>query len=128
MRFFTLNLPCRFKVTSLTFISSSCLQTLSLSLVISTRYQLYKQYCGQCCRRSLFLLGLDYQTATKTTLESQEANSSLLCLQVELYTKGNGLYATTHHFLACKSYGTTVSILSQPNQPQLNILLQPNQP
>ena len=66
--------------------------TLSLSLVISTRYQLYKQYCGQCCRRSLFLLGLDYQTAKKTTLESQEAISSLLCLQVELYTKGNQLF------------------------------------
>ena len=64
-------------------------------MVISTRYQLYKQYCGQCCRRSLFLLGLDYQTAKKTTLESQEANSSLLCLQVELYTKGNGLYVAT---------------------------------
>merc|ERR1712208_48629 len=54
-------------------------------------------------------------------------HSSLLCLQVELYTKGNGLYASTHHFLACKSYGTTISILLQPNQPQLNILSQPNQ-
>ena len=49
-----------------------------------------------------FLLGLDYQTEGKTTGESQEANSSLLCLQVELYTKGNGLYAATHHFFACK--------------------------
>ena len=46
--------------------------------------------------------GLYYQTAKKTTLESQEANSSLICLQVELYTKGNGLYAATHHFFACK--------------------------
>ena len=49
-------------------------------------------------------------------------------MQVELYTKGNGLYAATHHFFACKSYGTTISILLQPNQPQLNILSQPNQP
>ena len=88
----------RLKVCRLTFISFHffLFKTLSLSLVISTRYQLYKQYCGQCCRRSLFLLGLDYQTAKKTTLESQEANSSLLCLQVELYTKGNGVYAATH--------------------------------
>merc|ERR1712030_191798 len=77
-------------------------KTLSLLLVISTRYQLCKQYCGQCCQRSLFFLGLDYQTARKTTLESQEANSSLLCLQVELYNKGNGLYAATHHFFAFK--------------------------
>ena len=69
-----------------------------------------------------FFLGLDYQTEGKTTVVSQEANSSLLCLQVELYTKGNGLYAATHHFFACKSYGTTISILLQPNQPQLNIL------
>ena len=49
-----------------------------------------------------FFLGLDYQTEGKTMLESQEANSSLPCLQVELYTKGNGLYAATHHFFACK--------------------------
>ena len=49
-----------------------------------------------------FFLGLDNQTEGKTTGESQEANSSLLCLQVELYTKGNGLYAATHHFFACK--------------------------
>merc|ERR1712030_61905 len=53
---------------------------------------------------------------------------SLLCLQVELYTEGNGLYAATHNFFACKSYGTTISILLQPNQHQLNILSQPNQP
>ena len=46
-------------------------------------------------------------------------NTLLLCLQVELYTKGNGLYAANHHFFACKSYGTTISILLQPNQPQL---------
>merc|ERR1712055_390803 len=52
---------------------------------------------------------------------------SLLCLKVELYIKGNGLYAATHHFFACKSYGTKISILLQPNQPQLNILSQPNQ-
>merc|ERR1712082_552123 len=56
---FTLNLPCRFKVTNLTFIISSFhfisfFKTLSLSLVISTRYQLYKQYCSQCCRRCFF--------------------------------------------------------------------------
>ena len=65
-------------------------------------------------------------------------HSSLLCLQilwnhnyyVELYTKGKGkgLYAVTHHFFACKSYGTTIAILLQPNQPQLNILSQLNQP
>ena len=50
--------------------------------------------------------------------------------QVELYTKGKGkgLYAVTHHFFACKSYGTTIAILLQPNQPQLNILSQLNQP
>merc|ERR1712030_66774 len=53
---------------------------------------------------------------------------SLLCLQLELYTKGNGLYAATHNFFACKSYGTKISILLQPNQPQLNILSQSNQP
>merc|ERR1712090_81685 len=46
----------------------------------------------------------------KTTLKSQEANSSLICLQVELYTKGYGLYAATHNFFACKSYGTTIYI------------------
>merc|ERR1712236_3583 len=65
-------------------------------------------------------------------------HSSLLCLQilwnhnyyVELYTKGKGkgLYAVTHHFFACKSFGTTIVILLQPNQPQLNILSQLNQP
>ena len=43
-----------------------------------------------------------YQTVKKTTLESQEANSSLHCLQVDLYIKGNGLYAATHHFFAFK--------------------------
>ena len=42
--------------------------------------------------------------------------------------KGKGLYAVTHHFFACKSYGTTIAILLQPNQPQLNILSQLNQP
>ena len=49
--------------------------------------------------------------------------------QVELYTKGKckGLYAVTHHFFACKFYGTTIAILLQPNQPQLNILTQLNQ-
>ena len=50
----------------------------------------------------IFFLGLDYQTEGKTTGESQEANSSLACLQVELYIKGNGLYTATHHFFACK--------------------------
>merc|ERR1712030_165025 len=51
--------------------------------------------------------------------------------QVELYTKGKGkgkgLYAVTHHFFACKSYGTTIGILLQHSQPQLNILSQLNQ-
>ena len=49
---------------------------------------------------------------------------------MQLYTKGKGkgLYAATHQFFACKSYGTTIAILLEPNQPQLNILSQPNQP
>merc|ERR1711867_48800 len=69
---------------------------------------------------------------------NKKRHSSLLCLQilwnhnyyVELYTKGKGkgLYAVTHHFFACKSYGTTIATLLQPNQPQLNILSQLNQP
>ena len=42
--------------------------------------------------------------------------------------KRNGLYAATHHFFACKSYGTTISLLLQPKQPQLNILSLPKQP
>ena len=108
---FTLNLPCRFKVTNLTFIISF-FKTLSLSLVISTRYQLYKQYCGQCCRRSLFLLGLDYQTAKKTTVESQEANSSLLCLQVELYRMRTGMRLGLTPFLmndSIPSFGSCMS-------------------
>merc|ERR1711895_68533 len=69
---------------------------------------------------------------------NKKCHSSLLCLQilwnhnyyVELYTKGKGkgLYAVTHHFFACKSYGITIAILLQPNQHQLNILSQLNQP
>ena len=48
--------------------------------------------------------------------------SHLVQSHIELYTKSNGLYAATHHFFACKSYGTTIAILLQPNQHQLKLL------
>ena len=46
---------------------------------------------------------------------------------MQLYTKGKGkgLYAATHHFFACKSYGTTIAIVTAQATPtivlQLNI-------
>ena len=48
------------------------------------------------------------------------------CEAYELYTKGKGkgLYAATNHFFACKSYGTTIVIVTA--QPTPTILLQLN--
>ena len=45
---------------------------------------------------------------------------------MQLYTKGKGkgLYAATHHFFACKSYGTTIVIVTA--QPTPTIYLQLN--
>ena len=45
---------------------------------------------------------------------------------MQLYTKGKGkgLYAATHHFFACKSYGTTIAIVTAQQTP--TILLQLN--
>ena len=45
---------------------------------------------------------------------------------MQLYTKGKGkgLYTATHHFFACKSYGTTIAFVTA--QPTPTILLQLN--
>ena len=53
--------------------------------------------------------------------------TSVLAKPMQLYTKGKGkgLYAATHHFFACKSYGTTIAIVTAQATPtivlQLNI-------
>ena len=52
--------------------------------------------------------------------------TSVLAKPMQLYTKGKGkgLYAATHHFFACKSYGTTIAIVTALPTPA--ILLQFN--
>ena len=82
------------------FKNGSDLYVKTLLLLLQTNFQ--TRVVFQIKYVQFIFLDLDYQTEGKTTGESQEANSSLLCLQVELYTKGNGLYAATHHFFACK--------------------------
>ena len=124
---FLMDEPYTLSVSSIIII-----RQLSLSLVISTRYLFKYIYIY------FFQVQITKTTAKKTTVESQEANSSLLCLQVELYTKGNGLYAATHHFFACKQNSTLrvmvymlpliTSLLANPMEPQFLYCYSPTNP